>query len=180
MLWYTHLKAKILNNTISLCGLASPAGLSDSHIRFRSIGPFRYVWFKLRLHSFSPTDAPNPLVGFSSSPQSKNKIGKMPIWFLVRAKGIEPSPKAWEAFVLPLYYARKEYGKMLYYFATNVQNFISFCHATYRPMVLRYKNCAVYQHWLISSPVFPIVVTKRHIFQYTDVPFQDCRTIEYQ
>lgn len=26
---------------------------------------------------------------------------------LVRAKGIEPSPKAWEAFVLPLYYARR-------------------------------------------------------------------------
>ena len=30
----------------------------------------------------------------------------MPIEFLVRAKGIEPSSKAWEAFVLPLYHAR--------------------------------------------------------------------------
>lgn len=31
---------------------------------------------------------------------------KAPIEFLVRAKGIEPSSKAWEAFVLPLYHAR--------------------------------------------------------------------------
>ena len=39
--------------------MAAPTGLSDSHVRFHSMGPFRYVWFKLRLHLFSPTDAPN-------------------------------------------------------------------------------------------------------------------------
>jgi len=39
--------------------LAAPTGLSDSHVRFHSMGPFRYVRLKLRWHLFSPTDAPN-------------------------------------------------------------------------------------------------------------------------
>ena len=38
---------------------------------------------------------------------------------LVRAKGIEPSSKAWEAFVLPLYHARICVG-ILYYTKINV------------------------------------------------------------
>lgn len=36
---------------------------------------------------------------------SKN-TAKCCVFCLVRAKGIEPSPSAWEASVLPLYYAR--------------------------------------------------------------------------
>ena len=38
---------------------------------------------------------------------------------LVRAKGIEPSSKAWEAFVLPLYHARIMI-QILYYIKTKV------------------------------------------------------------
>ena len=33
---------------------------------------------------------------------------------LVRAKGIEPSSKAWEAFVLPLYHARDGYNVIMF------------------------------------------------------------------
>ena len=39
--------------------MAAPTGLSDSHVRFHSMGPFRYVRLKLRWYLFSPTDAPN-------------------------------------------------------------------------------------------------------------------------
>ena len=59
----------------------------------------------------------------------------MPIEFLVRAKGIEPSSKAWEAFVLPLYHARKpDILHILYHICLFVQaktNFISFCTHSY-------------------------------------------------
>lgn len=46
-----------------------------------------------------------PLISVAALPQIKPALWL--VEFLVRAKGIEPSPKAWEAFVLPLYYARK-------------------------------------------------------------------------
>ena len=36
-------------------------GMSDSHIRFCSMAPFRYVRLERRFHLFSSTDAPNPL-----------------------------------------------------------------------------------------------------------------------
>ena len=36
-------------------------GMSDSHVRFHSMGPFRYVRLELRIHLFSSTGAPNPL-----------------------------------------------------------------------------------------------------------------------
>ena len=38
-----------------------------------------------------------------SKKQNRHKVG---LFFLVRAKGIEPSSSAWEADVLPLYHAR--------------------------------------------------------------------------
>ncbi len=45
------------------------------HVRFHSMGPIRYVRFKLRIRLFSPTDAPNRL-GLRPT-QAKIKI---PIW----------------------------------------------------------------------------------------------------
>ena len=44
---------------------------------------------------------------FGFAQQLLNKKATKSNEFLVRAKGIEPSSKAWEAFVLPLYHARK-------------------------------------------------------------------------
>ena len=46
------------------------------------------------------------LSGSLPAPQSKNITDTRSALFLVRAKGIEPSSKAWEAFVLPLYHTR--------------------------------------------------------------------------
>ena len=59
--------------------LAAPTGLSDSHVRFHSMGPFRYVRFKLRQYGlFSPTYAPN--LRFSSRwEQAKIKTTRR--WF---------------------------------------------------------------------------------------------------
>lgn len=47
-----------------------------------------------------------------------------------RAKGIEPSTKAWEAFVLPLYYARNDINNLLYY--QRPHNLSDFLLAIYR------------------------------------------------
>ena len=44
-----------------------------------------------------------------NNPNNKYQKKQPTLWsvlFLVRAKGIEPSSKAWEAFVLPLYHTR--------------------------------------------------------------------------
>ena len=38
----------------------------------------------------------------------KKSVARILMYSLVRAKGIEPSSKAWEAFVLPLYHTRKQ------------------------------------------------------------------------
>lgn len=60
--------------------------------------------------------------GFDSAPTWQKQC--RPRWsalFLVRAKGIEPSSKAWEAFVLPLYHARK-CVLILYFYFHFVQN----------------------------------------------------------
>lgn len=64
----------------------------------------------------------------------------MPIEFLVRAKGIEPSSKAWEAFVLPLYHAR-------------VQN--AMIHTTHTK-VNSIKQIALYYFWLALKSRFLI------------------------
>ncbi len=66
------------------------AGLSDSHIRFRSMGPFRYVWFKLRLHSFSPTDAPNRWFS-SQTAQTIKKTHTRWVVLMVGVAGFEPA-----------------------------------------------------------------------------------------
>ncbi len=69
--------------------LVGVGGLSDSHIRFRSMGPFRYVRFKLRFLSFEPTNAPNQW--FSSHPaHTIKKPTKMVGFFLVGVGGFEP------------------------------------------------------------------------------------------
>ena len=61
---------------------------------------------------------------------------------LVRAKGIEPSPKAWEAFVLPLYYARNVWRNIILFYR-QCPEFISGVVLVCRPAVLQRMNFAV-------------------------------------
>ena len=68
--------------------LVALVGLSDSHVRSHSMGPFHYVRFKLRLHSISPTDVPNRR--FFVRPD-KNKNPQMGILILVALVGLEPT-----------------------------------------------------------------------------------------
>ena len=46
---------------------------------------------------------------------------------LVRAKGIEPSSKAWEAFVLPLYHTRNEQDATKIYGECPELNYLWYC-----------------------------------------------------
>lgn len=58
-------------------------GMSDSHIRFCSMGPFRYVRLERRFHLFSSTDAPNPLgrVLFLATIQKTNPTTRVGLIF---------------------------------------------------------------------------------------------------
>ena len=63
---------------------------------------FLHLWqCRLKISGFMRT-----LLSGSIQQYQKNKTANCGLFFLVRAKGIEPSSKAWEALILPLDYAR--------------------------------------------------------------------------
>jgi hypothetical protein len=45
---------------------------------------------------------------------------------MVRARGIEPRPQAWEAHVLPIYYARKEFTSYCSAYIAQAREFLCF------------------------------------------------------
>ncbi len=65
-------------------------GLSDSHVRLHSMGPFRYVRFKLRQYGlFSPTGAPNQWFSSHHVQTIKKPTTRVGL-FLVGVGGFEP------------------------------------------------------------------------------------------
>lgn len=105
-------------------------------------------------------------------------IHTQPTLILVRAKGIEPSPKAWEAFVLPLYYARDVWRNIILFYQ-QCPEFISGVVLVCRPAVLQHMNCVVYLPPPTCHPISATVASILRIFQYICALNLDSWTIEY-